>query len=444
MKRQWGLGWIALAALCLAFAATGCGCGDDDDDDDASPDDDAGDDDVDLDDDMSDDDDDSVVGCDEAPASTNEHTVLGLQYLSIPAGSMAREEFRLALEDDPDDQDALMGAMLADASSAFDAVSLIKTYVDLIAGEFETNEKADDDEENLQFYIDDLLDSALAWLFLEQAAEIDDLAAQALEVDCLSLELETLPIIVDFETIAEVGGDDWDESEVMATWGFVSGLGGAVRLLTVLNFDLDLTYLFGLEYIDFDSFSTIEVVSIIVDIVDRVLNDPAYPDFLTMNDGGYEDLLLAQEELGRGMRAAAGLFSAVRAETDGQSDDVLAYTDTNDNLLYDTFDHYAFQPWGEFDADEQALAGEFEALFASAGDSFLDNTDYDADPASPNPFDLAHLNALLGALGLPGILPHADIELNGLFESATPDGLRNTLRTIINLVQLVLPAPPEY
>lgn len=441
--------WL-LFLVAAALFASGCGCGDDDDDD-SGGDDDQTDDDTTGDDDISDDDfdddtgdDDTGAGCEEAPPSTNAHTLLGLDYLVVPAAPLARVEFQAALAEDPADQDALMGLILADAVATFDAMSLIQTYIDYILQGYEEQAKSEDD--NLQFYIDDLLDDLFGTLFLQFSDEIPDLVEQAAEVECLSLELTALPIRIDFEEIANVSGDDWDMSEVMASYGLVAPLSGAVRLLTVLNFNLDLSYLFGLVDIDFGSYSTTEIISIIVDILDKILNDPAFPDFLTMADGGLEDFRKIQFELGLGFRAAADTFTTIRGETDDQTDDVLGYVDVNGDLAYQSgFDHYFIPGYGELDADGMSIAAAYENMFRDLGDSFLDNTEYDVDPANPNPFDFASLNALLRGAGLPPLLPSFDWELNAGFEGdITEDGLRNTLRAIVNLLQTLLPAPPPY
>ncbi len=443
--------WLLLL-IAAALFVSGCGCGDDDDDDDGGGDDDdtQNDDDTsddDLDDDIADDDtgdDDTGAGCEEDPPSTNAHTLAGLDYLVVPAAPLARVEFQAALAEDPDDQDALMGLILADAVATFDAMSLIQTYVDYILQGYE--EQAKDDDGNLQYFIDDLLDELFGALFLQLSDEIPDLVEQASQVECLSLELTALPIWQDFEEIANVSGDDWDMSEAMASYGLVAPLSGAVRLLTVLNFNLDLSYLFGLVDIDFGSYSTTEIISIIVDILDKLINDPAFPDFLTMADGGLEDFMKIQFELGLGFRAAADTFVTIRGETDDQVDDVLGYVDVNGDLAFESdFDHYFIPGYGELDEDGMSIAGAYENMFRDLGDSFLDNTEYDVDPANPNPFDFASLNALMRGAGLPPLLPSFDWELNAGFEGdITEDGLRNTLRTIVNLLQTLLPPPPPY
>ncbi|MCC6156834.1 MAG: hypothetical protein IT350_02190 [Deltaproteobacteria bacterium] len=442
--------WL-LFLLTAALFVSGCGCGDDDDDSGDDDDDDQSDDDTTDDDDVSDDDvdddtgdDDTGAGCEEVPPSTNAHTLLGLNYLVVPAAPLAREEFHAALAEDPEDQDALMGLILADAVATFDAMSLIQTYIDYILQGYEEQAKAEDD--NLQYYIDELLDELFGALFLDLSDEMPDLVDKASQVECLSLELTALPIRQDFEEIANVSGDDWDMSEVMASYGLVAPLSGAVRLLTVLNFNFDLSYVFGLADIDFGSYDTTEIISIIVDILDKILNDPAFPDFLTMADGGLEDYRKIQFELGLGFRAAADTFVTIRGETDDQVDDVLGYVDVNGDLAYEPdFDHYFVPGYGELDADGMSIAAAYENMFRDLGDSFLDNTEYDVDPANPNPFDFASLNALMRGAGLPPLLPSFDWALNEGFEGdITEDGLRNTLRTIVNLLQTLLPAPPPY
>jgi len=431
---------ILFLAFVLAVAA-GCTCGDDDDDS-IQADDDTGDDDVD-----DDADDDADDDCQEAPPSDNEHTLLGLSYLEAAAGGLARVEFLAALEDDPDDLDAQFGRVLAGTLMEFDTLSVIVTYAHMLLEGFDPLEKsgrAKDEDDSLQSLIDALLDSALENLVLRFTDEINEWGPPLFDVECLSLELDVMPIIIYFQTVARPGGDDWDESEVSACLAFTNVFGGLIRLMTVLDFDLDVSRVLALGDINWDSYSTAQIVSILVDVLDNVLNDPAFPDFLTMDEDGLSDFRKVQFEMGLGFRYAHGTLDILRSETDDQADDIMAYADVNQNNKFDVFDHYVFPYWGELDAGQMAEADAWEEIFRALGDSLLDRTQYDLDPQTDTPFDIAEFNALLWAGGMPAFLPSVQIDLASPFEEATPDGLRNGLRTIAALLSALLPAPPPY
>ncbi|MCZ7582212.1 MAG: hypothetical protein M5R36_02140 [Deltaproteobacteria bacterium] len=138
------------------------------------------------------------------------------------------------------------------------------------------------------------------------------------------------------------------------------------------------------------------------------------------------------------------VYDQIRSETDDQSDDILAYADVNENNYYDVYDHFIIPPWGELDEDQQALALDFEAMFAALSAAFLDRTEYDEEPDVDTPFDIKNLNALLKAIGLPPLLPSATIDLASWWEDVDPTGFRDGLRSLVNILALVLPPPPPY
>lgn len=435
--------WVFLTIV-IAVAAVGCTCNDDDDDND----DDFVDDDTDDDDSTGDDDtdipDDDDEECEEAPPSENARTLQGLDYLQAGAGGLARLEFLAARQEDPQDQDALFGMILADTMMNLDTISLIVQYVEMALSGYQEGEKAGDPPDGTQGIVDGIIELALEGLILQFTDDLVELVPEAMETPCLSLELIRMPIYLAFDLVAEPGGDDWDHSEVGACAALGFALGGSVRFMTSVNMDFNLSFALLLADLDFDQYSTLEIASIIVDLMLRILQDPAFPDFLTLGDEGLEELRRSQIDMGLGLRHGERTFDRIRDEDDEQSDDILAYADRNENGLYDEGEPFIIPHFGELDEEGMEAALAFETLFEALADSLLDNTEYDEDPETDTPFNLQDINPMLAAFGLWPILPSVEIALNELFENADENGVRDDFENLLNLLQLVLPAPPPY
>ncbi len=443
---------MLIMGICMFLS--GCGCGDDDDDDNdagdddtASPDDDDADDDTaddDVDDDVNDDADDD---CEEAPASTNENTLLGLQYLGSGIGGPARLEFLTALDADSEDQDALYGLILSDTLMNFDTIGLIAEYISMLMGNFiepDETARADDIPDSGQGFIDDVLEIALQGLVLQYTDELIERVPQALETPCLSLELENMPMYLNFDLVAEPGGDDWDYGEVQAGAAVGWALGGVIRILTALNLDFDLSVIAFFMDFDWDSYEILDILAIVVDVLQNTMNDEAYPDFLTYGEEGLAKMQQAQIDMGLGFMYAADVYDHIRAETDDQADDILAFADLNANSQWDEAEPFVIPPWGQLDDEQMAYALAFEEIFIAVSASILDNTEYDDDPDNDAPLNLNDFNSLLSAMGIWPILPGVEMPLNEFFESAEIDGPREALISLLNILDLVLPDPPAY
>ncbi len=440
--------FFIMAAL---FFIPACGCGDDDDDNDADDDvnDDVDDDsDDDSDDDADDDvDDDADDDCTEAPASTNENTLLGLHYLESGIGGPARQVFLTALDEDPGDQDALYGLILADTLLNFDTVGIVAEYISYFLGDFIEPDRLSRDEDlpdSGQGFIDALIELIFQGLTLQYVDELIERVPQALETPCLSLELEKMSMYMNYDLIAEPGGDDWDYGEIQASAAVNWVLGGVVRMITALDLDFNLSIVAFFKSFDFGDYEILDLAAILTDVLQNLLNDPAYPDLFTYGEDGLEKMQQAQIDLGLGFFHAAGVYDHIRGEIDDQTDDILAYSDLNGNSQWDDAEPFVIPPWGPLDEEQMAYALAAEEIFDAVAVSILDNTEYDEDSTTDTPLNLNDFNSLLAAAGIWPILPNVEIPLNELFESAESDGPRQALLDILNVLDLVLPDPPPY
>jgi len=445
-KHRW-LRWLMLAGLALLLAACGCAGGDDDDDhgadddvgDDDTTDDDTVDDDT-ADDDTTDDDttDDDTVD-DDTPSAADPFIEEGKKYLRLGAGDLANEQFQLGMEADPPHEDCWYGIVLSDTLRDFDVVSIIDAYVEMILGYQPPS--ALDIPQTGQGFIDALVDAALDGLLIEKSDELieqaERLRAEHPDVD---FELDRMPIILNFEEIADVHGE-FDLAEGIAAESIARQLSGLTQHATALNLDFNLGLIWEIADINWGSLPFEEMLGLIVDYGLLLLDDPIFPDFLTLKDDA-EPYRAAGLELGLGFLNAKETYETMIAETGGETDEVLGYDDPDGDGVWQEGEHLIVPPWGILDDAQNQQAWAFRDVFSHLADSFLDYTDYDTDPDNPQPFKLAYLNPLLESFGLPGLFPDIplfQIDFGASYRDADPTQVKDTLVLILKLLDMFLP-----
>ncbi len=438
MTRHLWAKWLLLALLSLLFVV-GCSCGDDDDDDDSGDDDD---DDDDSDDDTADDDtadDDTGDDDDDTPSDADPYIEQGKYYLTVGAGDLASEQFRLGMAADPDHQDCWYGIMLGDTLHNFDVLSIIITYVNMIIG-YQPPGQLRDLPQSGQEFIDELVGRALEGLVFENSAELVE-QAQKVRDDHpdIVFDLTRMPIILAFEEVADAHGD-FDLAEAVAAQSAAQIGSGLLEHLTSLNLDFNLGLIFELMEEDLGSLPFEELLGVIVDYGLLLFDDPIFPDFFTLKNNAVP-FREAGLQLGLGLRNAAETYREMITETD-EKDEVLGYDDTNDNGKWDEGEHLVVPPYGTLDDEQNAQAWAFAGVFDHLADSFLDYTDYDDDPNTATPFKLSYLNPLLQSFGIPGLIPDNEllqIDFGAAYRDADPDQLKNTIVLILTLLDSFLP-----
>lgn len=435
--------WLAclLAILALLWVAA---CGDDDDDDttadDDISDDDVADDDV-TDDDLADDDltDDDIID-DDTPSPAEPFIEEGKKYLRAGAGGLARVQFVLGEEADPDHEGCWYGIVLSDILQDFDVVSIIYAYVEMVLG-YQPPAMKDDPPETGQGFVDDLINLVLDGLLIEHSQELVEYA-ERLEQERpeVIFELDRMPIIMNFEEIADAHGD-FDLAEAVAAESVARMLSGSVEHATALNLDFNLGLLFELENINWGGMPIDELIGLIVDYGLMLLDDPVFPDFFTLKGDG-EPYRAAGLNMGLGFRRAAETYALILAEQSSQENEVLGYDDFNGDQQWQESEHLVAPPWDVLDDEQNDLAWAFHELFTQLADSFLDYTEYDSDPENAQPFQLYYLNTLLEALNLPPLIPDWDfleIDFGASYRDADPTNLRDTLVGILHILDLFFP-----
>jgi len=415
MKR-WA-SWLAVVLLlgCFSILGASCGCsaGDDDDDD-------------------ADDDVDDEVDIDAIDPLVAE----GKRCLAVGDGVCAWDAFNEALGIDPDSTDANFGLVLADQLLLSDLGRQLLYILSILAGT--PQESAAKNHQPLEFgsFLQGMLDEVLVGKSEEMESSLDVCSQR----ESFRFDLDNYPIVWNGRVLDEVEGE-WDSAEAAFLFGPVRLLGGVVGSLVAYDLNFDVTLLAG---IDLDG-APAEVLGRIIDVMLDILNDPDYPDFLILTDDGDETLQQAGIAFGFASLAFPNGFVLVRAETDDQADDVVAYVDRNGNGGYDEGEPYRVPIFGELTSEQSELIPLIEELCTRVGASFLDGTEYDLDPDNPNPFLLSDLNDLLVALGiLPSpLLPSIPFDLGKPFREPTPDGLKNILIEIFTWLDGIFPAPEK-
>ena len=461
-KSRWLILGHGIFILILAVAFFGCGddddsggdddngpadddqadddVGDDDATDDDTTDDDTTDDDETPDDDTADDDtaDDDTADDDSTPSDADPFIESGKAYLRAGEGNLARVEFNKGREADPLHEGCWYGLVLADALHDFDTISIIVSYVEMVLG---YQPPSRDIPQTGQGFIDDLINIILDGMLFQNT---DELVAQVeklrQEHPDVIFPLDRMPIILNFEEVADAHGD-YDFPDAQAAEAFAQIFSGLAQHLTALNLDFNLGLLFELTGIDWGSLPIDELLGLIVDYALALVDDPMFPDFLTLkNDAA--DFKAAGLETGLGWYNAADTFALLIAETGSQDNEVLGYDDANGNLQWDENEHLIIPSWGVLDDEQNNAAWAFHNLFGHLADSFLDYTVYDTDPENPQPFKLFYLNEVLDALGLPGLIPDWEfltIDFGAMYRDADPTAFKDQLLAILYLIDAFLP-----
>jgi len=416
MRSKWYLLLVlACVAACIWLVAA---CEGDDGDDDDNDDD--------NDDDDDDDDDDA-----------DEYIEEGKRWLQLGEGDRAREAFFKALEIEPDNTDGLYGVVLSDMLHVTDVLSILVAYIEM-AFDFHPPEKGD----SSQGLLDDLIKTILSEMLIEHCEELVEYSRTCQADPEIEFELDGIPIIINFEQVASLG-TEFDQGELHATESYALLFDGLVSHLFVYDLNFDLSYIFMLMDLDFDGMEPLEAAASVVRILLELFTDPSFPNFLTMDTEGIEIYQEAGLNLGHGCNRFLTTFDVIKSETDDQTDDVMAYADLNSNGKYDEGEPFVIPYFDELDDTEMAYLYAIFGIVASLRDSLWDQTEYDVDPANPNPFDLSTLNPLLELTGVPGFIPDSlTLDLGEMYANPEATGLKDSIIAILTVLDLLLPEPP--
>jgi len=398
---------LFLLMAILSFGLLVAGCGEDDDDDDG------GDDDT--------DDDDSESSCDWSAhdpliARGKEHLGRSEIYLGYEAFA---EAWRLC----PDSVDARTGLALACQLEMERAVyEAILWYL--------TNPVTPTDEEKSTGSI---LQALLQNHFLPKVEELL-VHAQAIRQapETWSFYIDSYPFIVEGElvdrVIVDMGGE-WDHADGIMMEAGAEFYRGMIHLICAYDLTTDKEWIDLLPELSGD---LMEVIHAMTGWVLMILNDPEYPQFLTLKPGsGTMDLALAGLSFGSMYALIHEGASLMLTETDDQADDVSGYHDANHNGKWDTGEPYRLPYIGVLSNDQNITWLEIVELSLATGYSTWDGSGLDVHPGSPDLVWLDEYNFLLEAVGFPGILPPIPFSFGPFYYDQYGTELKESLRVLL-------------
>ncbi|MCL4233430.1 MAG: hypothetical protein KJ042_02810 [Deltaproteobacteria bacterium] len=442
---QW---FFVIGFLALALCASACGCGDDDDDDDsAAPGDDDVADDDDTDDDIDDDDtgdddtqpDDDTGDDDTIDPAVQELLDSGRNWLKIGEGDKARMDFGAALDIDSDVVEAQYGMVLGNLLRHFDIISILYDYIDSL-GYGGPVAKADGPDN----WLDNILNDLLTGLLYDRSDELVEYAEIAQQDDDPTYMIDAMPVILHFERVADLR-TEFDRAELYGASGFARVMSGLFRHLTAVSLDVDISYAFVILDVVDRPWPQEDILGAIVNVLIDMIGDPNYPDFLTMPPENVDELRMAGMSVGDGCDDFLSAWAAIEAETDDQSDDVIAFNDVNGDGMWNFGEPLIVPGVGELTAEQMDLVHGVRTMIEDLRNSFWDYTIKDVDPSASNPFPLADLNPILQALGIPPIIPDLGItrvDFGKTYVDPGYDEFKQTLLAILEIADSFLPDPP--
>ena len=387
-----------------------------------------------------------LAACDdpeEEEPTLEEVLAIGKGYLAAGDAVGASDAFHAALVMAPQNTDAKFGALLANTLQFTTLLSeLLNLVEDMLDAGDSVPVDVPDELDPLGRYdalgsgppIGDLIQDFVTNVALPKFLENDVFYYELTLVDGFSFHLDgTYDVEITGTQLISFGGE-FDYGE-LHFFGAVNSLLLAVFEIVLahdINFDFDnLNLDFG------EDADTLETIGAILDLIEGLLNDPNYPNFLFLDDDGVQQMQMAGVNLGLAFLRINAMLDAVRAETDDQSDDPIRYDDANGNGVYDLDE--AVEIPGLLVMEPDLI----EVVHNLAGDlavAFFDTTALDVDPINPNPLYLSSLNGILIYLGIlpePLFGERIGIPIGPFFAQPSPNGLRNILIFVVNVWDLV-------
>ncbi len=356
------------------------------------------------------------------------------EFLARGEGQAARDAFQSIAADFPGSAEARFGWVLADELLFLETLDdLVTLFLDLL----EPDARGKAAPIDAGAVITDTLENRLEPIVrdaLEQLEICRDAPALQFHLDRLPLRLLGMEFLIP--------SGEYDAGDVLFyTAGFHMA---AAALDTVLSANLDFDFQIVLDHAAlWGEMETVEIIQDIVDMLLEILSDPQYPDFLRLGPEGVTRLPRAGLAMGAFLDYRIRGFQAVREEPVTGRRQVTGCNDRNGNNTCDPGEFIHGFLWS-LPAELHDLLTEVRQALR---DSFRDGTELDTAPDVPNPFTLDRLNPVLKYLGLEATLPPLPLDLGGMYAQPDPGGIRDTLRTILVLVRLLLevllPPPPQ-
>lgn len=423
MKRLGNLRWLAPVLGLFLLSAVACG---DDDNNNTSPaadndvsDDDVSDNDVSDDDTSPTDDDDNDDNDDDTPEPScpADDLETAKAFLSAGNADAARALFQAILEEYPACSDAYFGVALADQLRLVDILDeLLYLLLDPIEKKTTIDVGA-----VIADYAENLLEPITVEILENLAACAGDEALHFL-LDNLTLAVRGLDVLV--------YAGEYDHGDVLLQQGEFTMFAAALN--TILAADLSFDFQIVLDHAaNWEGMGTTDLILDILAMLLEIIDDPNFPEFLSLREGGLERMAEAGRQMGFAFQYLHDATAWLQAEPIDDIRDVTGCSDRNDNGRCEG-DEFLHGLMYSLPADLHAGLREVDLALR---DSYWDGTELDVDPEAANFFRLSEFNRVLRYFGLPPLLLPIPIDFGGLYTDPDPEALKDTLRLIIQAVQ---------
>ena len=375
-------------------------------------------------------------GQDETKPTLDEVLHIGKQYLVNGDGVGASDAFHEALKMAPDNTDAKYGIVLADTLKFTSLLSELLTLVSSLGtSPGDLVPVGGDLTPASSIPIGDLIQSFIGNDVIPGFDETDRYYYELTQVPDLSFTLEG-NYILSFEGTQLISfTGDFGQGE-LHFFGTVNSLLMAVFRIVMahdLNFDFGVVTNLNLPT------DTVPMISAIVDLLQQLLTDPNYPNFLYLDSDGTEQMQDAGLNLGFTFLRLNMMLDAVRARGGDQSAYPIHYDDANANGAWDAGEAIVISGLTTIGPE---LIDPLHNLAGDLATAFFDTTAFDVDPLASNPFRLSSLLQFIkdaGIADVPVFGYNITIPRGPFFAEPAPDGLRNILFKLIDIWDLIEP-----
>ena len=367
--------------------------------------------------------------------SYTEAIAKGKEHLENNEGDEAVKTFRYAQDLDADPPDAHFGLLLAQTMGL---VNLLDTLLGMFDELFDVIGGADPNAPRevgppAGAALQDLLNRVIGVPFGECETSFEYLAPGPE----FTFELSSYELSLSGQPLLALGGDF---NKTDAYWlGAVIALFSAVSdIAQANNLDFDLYTLLNnldLSALDFTN-DPMGSLAYIADLLDSLINDPYYPDFLTLlPDVGVEHMQSAGVNLGRVFGRVYGSLNHLAEDAGRPSSSQLTYADANGNDSYDPdIDSVRL---GDLLMLDPELVEIISQLSWDLRNVLWEGSPDDVNPLKVDRLTLAMFNDLLIYLGLldSPLLPNfIGFNIGRIFTDPSPTGLKDLLQLVVDLI----------
>jgi hypothetical protein len=360
--------------------------------------------------------------------SLSEAIAEGKKKLAAGAGIDAQEYFRYARDLDDQSEGAAFGLILANTMALVDLVDDIVPLLDLFAGD--PSQVDYEPGPDVSAAIQSLLDTSANRDFADAEAAYQLLAPQG----TVEFGLSKYELTIAGLKLLSLGGE-FDKTDVHIFGASTALINGVLQLVQAYQLDLNLGAL-AIPPLDLENDLLGSIVAV-GDLLEVMLNDPYYDDFLVMEEGGEAAMQNVGIALGDTFNRLNKAFLVLENETDDQGNDQFRFNDADGNGTYDPdVDAVSFACL----TLEPELAGIVSDLSHHLALAFWEGSSADPNPLVVDKLSLGALDPLLIYLGVfdgPTLPAWIGFNIGELFSDPHPAGLRGLLEMLVEIINAI-------